>query len=515
MSDSAPVAAEFDAQRCLEILRCLGEEGAERELLRRTLGWIAESTGPVGLFVRTAVGSWERVAASPEDVLPAALAPDAPLRFDPLGHGFALVSEPHAPQPSATGLALAALVVRVDTLARRLKHEDFLSRYRGVEIEALYDVGLAITRTLDLDRLGEEILLHAVSLLDARRGALYALDSGGGYRLTRSIGGDAVDTIEPGAPVMASRVMPGAEHLLSTPIEIDGVQRGLLLVADKESRVGVGAFGDKDQRTLALFANQAAIALETARLHRDALEKERLEREMELASRIQQEILPDQLPSPPGWSLLGWSRPARHVGGDYYDAIDVGAGRLLLVLGDVTGKGMPAALLVSTLHSALRLLCDRDLELGGMLARLNTHIGESSASNKFITLFLAELELGTGILRWSNAGHNPPVLLRRDGQVDLLPASGIPLGLMPFGSWEPRETRLEPGDLLCVYSDGITEAASPSEEELGLDRLVTLLGAAATAPLEEVRQAIDTTVADFVGDQPAADDQTVLLLRRT
>ncbi len=516
MEGMAP-AGGLAAERCDELVRLLGDEIEPRELGRCVLEWVAGELGgsaDVGLYVQVGA-SLERVASTNDDLFPAnperAFGPQWAIW--PAGSARVVTSADLSHRPSSACLALAAFVGRLEGLQRRLKREDFLSRYRGVELEALYDVGLAITGTLDLDVLGEEILLRAVSLLDARRGALYAL-APQGYRLMRAIGGEAAAEVSPGASGTTSDVMPGACHLLATPIEVDGQRRGMLVVGDKESRFGVGAFGEKDERTLALFANQAALALETARLHAEALEKERLEREMELASRIQQQILPDVLPEPAGWELIGWSKPARQVGGDYFDAIPLPSGKLLLVLGDVTGKGMPAALLVSTLHSALQLLCDRDLDLSSLLARLNTHVVESSASNKFITLFLGELDCTTGTLVWASAGHNPAFLLRAGSAPQELGATGVPIGLLPKGMWFTREVQIEPGDLLCVYSDGITEAAALSEEEYGGERLIELLTANHDTPLDQVRERLHAELADFVGDQPAGDDQTVVLLRR-
>ena len=188
---------------------------------------------------------------------------------------------------------------------------------------------------------------------------------------------------------MIRNLLPGASHLLAVPIETDSKRRGLLVVADKESRHGVGPFAAADKRTLAMFANQAAIALENAYLHRQALEKERLEREVELAAEIQRRLLPTDFPRLEGFELVGWSRPARHVGGDYYDFLSLSEDRVTAVLADVSGKGLPATLMVSTIHSALRLLLDHFRVGPELIARLNHHITDSSAPNKFITLLAA------------------------------------------------------------------------------------------------------------------------------
>jgi serine phosphatase RsbU (regulator of sigma subunit) len=464
----------------------------------------------------------------------------------------------HGPLPL---LLLSSL--KILRLRQEIKDQQFQVNYRVVELESLYDVGLAVAATLDLEKLSEEILLRAVSLLDARRGALYILE-GSRYRLQRTFGGDAAPWFEGGGPeseseetpeagetpeavetppsarlraflagqsaAPPSELLPGARYLLGVPIDIDGSPRGLLAVGDKESRRGVGPFPPSDRRTLGLFANQAAIALENARLHLQALEKERLEREMQLAADIQRRILPRGAPEVPGYELLGWNRPARQIGGDYYDLFQRQDGRVGLVVGDVSGKGMPAALMVSTLHSALHLLLDQVGVGPALLEMLNRHVFESSTSNKFITLLLAELEPASGSLTYLNAGHNPGILLHRPGtagaaaegagdaaaelEVEELGASGLPIGVLSGSRFQARAVTLEPGDLLCIYSDGITEAESPADEEFGTARLLALLREHAHRPLAEVLEAIQAATGTFSAGLPQGDDQTLVLLRR-
>ncbi len=447
-----------------------------------------------------------------------------------LARGFAIVRLPagaliYAPGDVPLADASTLLIseaAKALRLLRQLKEQRFQANYRGVELEALYDVGLKVAGTLDLEQLSEEILLHAVMLLDARRGALYLLGSEG-YRLQRTFGGEAEEGFEAGDPALArflaggdppEALLPGARHLLGVGIEIEGSPRGLIAVGDKESRRGVGPFRAADRRSLGLFANQAAIALENARLHLQALEKERLEREMSLASEIQKQILPKGSPELAGYEIAGWNRPAAQVGGDYYGFLDAGAGRFGLALGDVSGKGMPAALLVSTLHSALRLLAERDGVGTGFLERLNTHLAESSTANKFVTLFFAQLDPNTGALDYLNAGHNPALVLRRDGALDELGSGGVPLGLIRAARFASQRTDLLPGDLLCLYSDGITEATSIDDEEFGMGRLGEILTAYRHLPLPELIHTIDLAVSAFAKGHPQADDQTVVLVRR-
>ena len=423
--------------------------------------------------------------------------------------------------PAEDALLLLAAGARISSLKRQIQEQEFQANFRGVELEALYDVGLAIASTLDLEELCEEALLRAVSLLDARRGALYLLE-GDSYRLTSRFGGAALDRLpakdvdlnDLASGAAAADWVQGSRHLLAVPVEIEGDARGVLIVADKESRRGVGPFPDTDRRTLSLFANQAAIALENAKLHRLALEKERLEREMELAAEIQQQLLPKVMPKIPGYEVIGWNRPARQAGGDYFDFQGLGNGGWGLVVGDVVGKGLPAALLVSTLHSALRVLLDQ-MEVGPpLIERLNRHIFESSSANKFITMLLAALDAEGGRLAYLNAGHNPGLLVRAGGEVEQLASGGLPLGLMAQGQFCARTLELRHGDLVCIYSDGITECQAPDEEELGLDRLIELLTEQRRQPLAGILHRIDLAVTDFAQDQPQGDDQTVILLRR-
>jgi sigma-B regulation protein RsbU (phosphoserine phosphatase) len=504
------------SERQARLLALLGQAGGEAMFLRETLQLCREALAVDSLaaYVAGADGFEHAAHLGSEDfppVLEAAAAIPWPTRQLPGGllvgsseiHGE--LAEP-LPLLLAVGLQLCAL-------RQTLKQHAFEARYRGVEREALYEVGVAIASTLDLGPVSEEILLRAVSLLDARRGALYLTD-GERYRLQSTIGGTARDALPFGVAAETVDPLPDAEHLLAVPVEVEGERRGMLVVGDKESRSGVGPFPDEDRRALALFANQAALALEQARLHQEALEKERLEREMELAAQIQQGILPRKLPAVAGCEVLGWTRPARHVGGDYWDVVPLPDGRFALLVADVSGKGVSAALLVATLHSALRLLLARGERTETMLQAVNQHLIDFSAANRFVTLLLVALDATTGELAYVNAGHNPGILLRADGSFERLAACAVPLGLLPGPPYHESALRLGPGDLLCIYSDGVTEAASRSGEEWGLERLESLLSRLQAAPLPELRSVLDRELRDFGDGLPQGDDQTVLLLRR-
>ena len=536
MPEPAGGPATQATQAWSDLLGLYRDEGGEDALLDRLLDvWAREhGTASAGLYVKKD-GLLQQAAATghglPESIDENALDSEpGPLRSLRFPDGR-LVYSPHEGDDYAEAAGdpltvLLASALRNSRLRQSLKDQQFLVNFRVVELENLYDVGLAIAATLDLDRLSEEVLLRAVSLLDARRGALYLLKEGH-YRLDRTFGGTAASSIDASDPDLLSflsdiseetalpGILPGATHLLALPIAVEDRPKGLLVVGDKESRRGVGPFQESDRRTLALFANQAAIALENARLHREALERERLEREMHLAADIQRQILPKGAPAVPGYQIVGWNRPAQQVGGDYYDHLVLPDGRVELVVGDVSGKGIPAALMVSTLHSALRLLLDHAGFGPSLLERLNRHILESSTANKFITMLIAELEPRTGILRYLNAGHNPGLLLRAGGgRVEELSPGGPPLGLLAHSRYQPRELVVEPGDIVCLYSDGITEAEAIDDEEFGTGRLEEILRGHEGRTLQEILEAIQAAVTRFATGKPQYDDQTLVLLRR-
>ncbi|HVR30521.1 MAG TPA: SpoIIE family protein phosphatase [Thermoanaerobaculia bacterium] len=514
--------AQIDWQEILSGIR----GGEDWDLVDRLLGLWCQSRGVEAAGIYAGDGARRRRVASygaielPEEE--GAAAEEGLLRLD-LPNAVVLHSRPcDAPQPGILDLLLTQ-AEEIRRLRERLRWQNFQESYRLVELEAVYEVGLAIASTLNLEELAEGILLRAVSLSDARRGALYLLEDSS-FRLRRTIGGDARPQFDRDDPQLArlladcgdceQDILPGARYTMAVRIEIDGAVKGVLLVGDKESRRGVGPFRDSDRRTLGLFANQAAIALENARLHRQAVEKERLEREMELAADIQRQLLPTGTPWLPGFEFGGWNRPTWQVGGDYYDFLELGGDRLGVLVADVTGKGMAAALLVSTLHSALRLLFDGAVVGEALFARLNEHIVRSSGPNKFITLILAELEPATGRLRSFNAGHNPGLLVRPTGEVVQLVAGGMPVGLIAGASYRVQTLDMHPGDLLCLYSDGITECTSPADEEFGQDRLERLLRDHRERPLPEIARRIDAAMEEFAAGSAQSDDQTLVLLRR-
>lgn len=238
-----------------------------------------------------------------------------------------------------------------------------------------------------------------------------------------------------------------------------------------------------------------------------------LKHDLTVARDIQRAMLPQGTFRAPGVEVHGETRPANTVGGDFFDMIPLADGRLIVALGDVAGKGSPAALLMALLLAMLRTLVEEGLAPGALLERLNVQLLRHAPRSRFVTLFYAVLD-PDGRMEWVNAGQNPPRIRRRDGRLEPLNATGVALGLFEGTTYAASETRLEPGDLLIAYSDGITEAENADGQpfdEAGLDGVIA---AWANASAPEITQAVQRAVLTYVGDARVGDDLTVLALRR-
>ncbi|MDQ5857151.1 MAG: PP2C family protein-serine/threonine phosphatase [Acidobacteriota bacterium] len=432
----------------------------------------------------------------------------------------------------AAGLGLVfGAVLAANRLSRLVKDAEFEIKARLLELESLYDLGLSLTGQLDISALADEVLYRSISLTDARKGTLLVFGERGAPPLSRSVGGDILPLeaartwdLPAGEAAInndAARVptagvqLSDCQKCLVVPIAMPGRRLGVLAVADKESRDGrVLDFTAADARLLALFANQAAAAIDTTRLHREAIERERLERELELAAAIQRQLLPRELPRLSGLELAGSTLPTRQVGGDYFDFFPLSRGRLGFVVADVSGKGIPAALLVSTVHAAIYLQIDASETIVELVSRIDKHLQRFSATHKFLTLFFGVLEPDSDLLRYVSAGHNPALLARRSGGIERLSATGVPLGLVPNGSWTEESVSFGRGDLICAYTDGFTEASNADDEEFGLERLEEKLTTGLSLPAREVSDRLFGAVADFAQGMPQYDDQTLLIVRR-
>jgi serine phosphatase RsbU (regulator of sigma subunit) len=247
----------------------------------------------------------------------------------------------------------------------------------------------------------------------------------------------------------------------------------------------------------------------------EVFERLSLKNDLEIARDIQKAMLPRGLYADRGLEAFGLTRPANTVGGDFYDVLPLPDGRLLVALGDVAGKGSPAALLMALLLAMLRTLVDEGLEPAPLIERLNVQIARHAPPSRFITLLFVIIDPATGVVTSVNAGHLPALIQRTDGRVDLLDEGGIALGMFDGSTYTAQTAHLEPGDLLVLYSDGITEAEDPRGTPFDEDGLRSLVSAHARSPLPDIGKAIFAAVGRHAQDVRFADDLTILLARRT
>lgn len=431
-------------------------------------------------------------------------------------------------EPDPTVRLAAGTVLGTWLVREELKKARFSERRRLWEVEALRAIGEALGGTLDPVRIAKELVLHITALLDARRGEVWLI-SGQGWSQWASIAGAAgLSPCADGSCTVAARVggpILAVEEVIALPA--DGLVAGdrlavpvsgrrgrlaVLALAEREVRGGTTPFTAADAETLALYASQAAVALENATFHSEALERERFERELELAATIQRQLLPDSFPAPPGFEIAARSVACRHVGGDIYDVVASERGAILM-LADVAGKGVPAALMASSLHAAVHLLASSCPDVGELAQRLHGHLDAATPENKFATAFLACVREG-GMLEYTSAGHNPTLLVLPDGSSELLGAGGPPLGLLPEARYVSEHTSLPPGALLVAYTDGLSEAPAASGEEFGVDGVERTVTRHRNAPLQEIITELFAEVERHTGGSALHDDRSVLVLRR-
>ncbi|CAM3187724.1 PP2C family protein-serine/threonine phosphatase [Rhodothermus bifroesti] len=296
---------------------------------------------------------------------------------------------------------------------------------------------------------------------------------------------------------------------LILPIRQQGETQAILGLGRRMNNL---PYGPEEVEFLYALGTLAATAIRNTLLVEVQVEKRRLEREMQLARQIQQRLLPRQLPQVPGVELAACARTSQQVGGDYYDVLQEPGGSLRLAIADVTGKGLPAALLMANLQACLHMAVPLALSLETSTVHINRVVCENTEADRFITFFQARYEPTTRQLVYVNAGHNPPLLLRASGEVLSLTHGGLLLGVFPQAHYEAEQLSLTPGDVLVLYTDGVTEVANAKEELFGEKRLLACLethrNASAQAIVEAVRQAVEA----FTGREAGYEDDFTLLV---
>lgn len=317
----------------------------------------------------------------------------------------------------------------------------------------------------------------------------------------------AAATVDPSLSV----IRLGIKSALCVPIGDDEEVIGVLY-ADRHARAE--PFEDADLRLLTLLASTAAVKIQQARQVEALVEAAKLRRELKIAADIQKDFLPRALPSCEGYGMAGRAVPCLDVGGDYYDSICFEGRRLGLAVADVSGKGIGAALLMASLRAWLRAEVAHGTGLAALAARLNDFTHESSDAHSFITFFYAELDRDTGGLRYVNAGHNPVLIFDREGAVRELAATGLCLGVVAGSPYEVGTAALGPGEVLVMYTDGITESRNAGDEEFGVEGLAGAVRDERDKDAPDILDAVFRRLAEFTGCAEALDDRTLVVVKR-
>lgn len=421
------------------------------------------------------------------------------------------------------------VATNLETLLKREAPKAAAAREWGGSITALARAGRELAARRPLPELFEVILDLAMEACGARRGVLLTLEKdnlavqasrGEGFRISTTVRDRVLNEkvsllvrdVESDDALRGrfSIVEQSVRTLMAVPLQTDSQVIGLLYVDSPQfSR----EFTSDDLNLLTIMANIAGLRVERERLAEVEQAEKLMAAELEQAAEIQRQLLPAEAPAVEGWDVAGYNAACRTVGGDYYDYLAFPDGRLGLVIADVAGKGMPAALLMASLQAKVQALIDAPADTAKMVERLNRGMAAACPSNRFVTLFLGVLDPRTGELAFCNAGHNPPYLARAAGGVEQLEGGGPVLGVLPRMQYQERRARMDPGDALLLYSDGVTEACDPAGEEFDT-RARDILVARRAEPAAAVVQSVHQAVAAWTAGQPAADDITVVVARR-
>lgn len=419
-----------------------------------------------------------------------------------------------------------------------------IGRQNAERLALLYELSQAINGSLDLDEVLNLVIDQVIQALRAERGFVMLFDDSGrlAFRVARGMDqhiihdpvfqvslsvvegvarqgqpvltGDA--QLDPRFNMRTSVRLLGLRSILCVPLRLRDRILGIIYV---DNRIQAGLFSQADLDLLTSIASSAAIAIENARLYQVAVEKGRLEREIQMARQVQVSLLPTQVPKIPGWEFVARWFPARLVAGDYYDFIDSPNGKLGMVVADVSDKGMPAALFMALTRSFVRSSMNASVPPEEGITRANRLICADAESGMFVTLFYAQLDPQADQITYINAGHNPPLFFqmgKRPGQGALsrLARTGMAMGVDEAAAYDKRTLLFKPGDFLVMYTDGVIDALNPEGISFGMEALERLTLENRDRSAEEMIAAIENEIQAFTGDAPLFDDITLMVVRR-
>jgi serine phosphatase RsbU (regulator of sigma subunit) len=397
-------------------------------------------------------------------------------------------------------------------------------------MQALIRAGQELSENRPLSELFPVILDLAIQAVNAQRGVVLILENdtlvpkaykGEGFRISSGV---------------RDRVLRDKTSILVRDAQLDDAFKGRMSIVEqkvhtmmavplqtKERIIGLiyvdspfvlREFTKDDLNLLSVMGHIAAIRVENARLAEIEQTERIMQRDLSQAAEIQRRMLPAQAPEVAGTDLAGFNAACRTVGGDYYDFFPYPDGRVAMALGDVSGKGMPASLMMMALHARVQVLAEDPGNLAAFMTRLNKATCAQCPSNRFITFFFCVLDTASGELTFANAGHNPPILVRASGEAQMLEGGGPVLGILPIAPYAEQRVHLDAGDMLVLYSDGVTEANNAAYDEYGEGRFIEVLKRYREAPAAAIVDAVTRDLAEFAAGAPQADDITLVVAKR-
>jgi len=302
---------------------------------------------------------------------------------------------------------------------------------------------------------------------------------------------------------------PATQSEMAVPLKVGNKVIGVFNLESNK----LNAFSRRDVRLLEAFASQAAMAIQKAQLHTLALKKREYDKELHVARDIQRALLPKAMPTAKGFALAGLNISSHRVGGDFYDATKMADGSITIAIGDVSGKGTPGAILMATLFAIYRSHLRRGQAVNKILERVNKEFRRNIPTNSFATFFLADIDQKTLSIEFANAGHNPPVLMHQNGTAELLHATGTILGFLDDAGYQLQRRQLRRGDILVLYTDGVTEAQDARGQLFGERRLISALRQHRHRRLRDLKWKVVDAVRRFNTGAPLADDLTMLVVK--
>ena len=379
------------------------------------------------------------------------------------------------------------------------------------ELRTLLDLGRGLASTIDVDELARILMLTLSGRYAVRRHALFTWKAGQ-PPIERVKG---LEDLDAAALEQEARSLDGPtlrDGMLLLPIRASAETQGIVVLGPRALNL---PYGEADLDFAQGLMAQAAVAFENAWHFRDTLYRQQIEQELTLAASIQKDLFPKRLPDLAFTFMAARNRQARQVGGDYYDVLQAGTDVSLLCVADISGKGVAASLLMANLQATLRALLSAGPPITELACKTSDLLYASTPASKYATAFFMKYQPKSGVCEYVNGGHNEGIVLRASGEVELLNATGMPVGLLPNRTYEAGALQLDAGDLLLLYTDGVTEADNLEEEEFGMDRTIDCLKAHRQAQPEIILDYLFEAIDGFAGGAPQHDDITALVLKRT